>query len=223
MRTISRLTTLTSISVLTVAIIAAGIMSCGTSAPDETNNTTYKLTHSAADVEYILSWDKIVSQCPDIGAYDEIEAFVHRGESTQYASGENFSLGDHSPAAWSSMRLARTEWAGQSFRSFMIQVSFCETTEDIDELVDMLGFTVQKEGDFVTASRETGTPLKSLELLLAGNHFAVVMGEFATPEDSLLCDKVELMQLLSIAKDKISLSETTPLPSEIPQRISRVE
>ena len=68
MKTRSRLTTLAIVLVLTVAIMAAGIMACGTSTPDETNNTTYKLTHSAADVEYILGWDKIVSQCPDIGA-----------------------------------------------------------------------------------------------------------------------------------------------------------
>jgi len=219
----SRLTTLIIISVFTVAIMAAGIISCGTSTPDETNNTTYKLTHSAADVQYILSWDMIVSQCPEIGAYDEIEAFVHRGESTQYAPGENFSLDDDSPAAWADARLARTEWVGQSFRSFMVQVSYCETAEDLDELVDMLGFTVQEEGDFVTASRETETPLQSIELLLAGKHFAVVIGEFATPEESFFCDKAELMQLLSIAKDKISLSETTPLPTEIPQRISLVK
>ena len=68
MKTRSRLTTVTIVPVLTVAITAAGVISCGTSTPDETNNTTYKLTHSAADVEYILGWDKIVSQCPDIGA-----------------------------------------------------------------------------------------------------------------------------------------------------------
>jgi hypothetical protein len=102
----------------------------------------------------------------------------------------------------------------------MVQVSYCETAEDLDEFVDMLGFTVQEDGDFVTASRETEIPLKSLELLLAGKHFAVVIGEFATPEESLFGDKDELMQLLTIAKDKISLLETTPLPTEIPQRIS---
>jgi len=214
---------MTIVSVLTVAIMAAGIVSCGKSTPNETTNTTYKLTHSAADVEYILSWDMIVSQCPDIGAYDRIEAFVHRGESTQISPGENFSLGDDSPAAWASTRLVRTEWVGQSFRSFMVQVTFSETAEDLDELVDMFGFTVQEEGDFVTASHETEIPLQSIELLLAGKHFAVVIGEFATPEDSFFCDKEELMELLSIAKDKISLSETTSLLPEIPQRISSVD
>jgi len=217
-RTRPRLTTMTVVVVLTVAVMAAGILSCGESSPNTPTDTTYKLTHSAADVEYILSWDMIVSQCPEIGDYDRIEAFVHRGETAQIAPGENFSLDDDSPAAWASTRLVRTEWEGESFRSFGVQVMFCETAGDLDELVQMLNFPVQEEGDFVTASLETETPLQSIQLLVAGKHFAVVIGEFATPEESFFFDKEGLMELLSIARGRISLSETTPLPPGIPER-----
>jgi len=50
------------------------------------SHTTYRLTHSAVDTEYILDWDLIVSRCPDIGDYDRIEAFAYRGESVEIAA-----------------------------------------------------------------------------------------------------------------------------------------
>jgi hypothetical protein len=209
---------MTIIQVLTVAVMAAGIVSCGESTPDTTTDATYKLIHSAADAEYILSWDLILSRCPDIGDYDKIEAFAYRGESVEISPTEDLTLNQDSPAAWESVRLVRSEWAGESFRSFAVITMFSETAKNLDELVQMLGFPVQQEGDFATAVLESETDLQSIQLFLAGKHFAVLIGEFASSDESLFFDKEELMELLSIARDKISLSETTPLPPEIPER-----
>jgi hypothetical protein len=209
-----------SILVLAVVFLVSGVAACGkpTPTPTLTPTPTYELTHSAADVEYILNWDLIVSQCPDIGAYDKIEAFVYRGETVQITPGETFGLDADSPAAWASARFVRTQWEGKTFRSFGVHVMFSETAEDLDELVQMLGFPVQKEGDFATAVRETDTPMQAIELLVAGKHFAVLIGEFASSEESLFFDKDASIELLSIAKSRISASEITPLPPEIPER-----
>jgi hypothetical protein len=208
----------TSILVLVVAIMVAGLVGCGEGTADTSPDTTHKLTHSAADAEYILGWDLIVSQCPDIGSYDRIEAFAHRGESVEIAPGENLSVDQDSPAAWASTRLVRTEWEGKDFRSFAVQVIYCETQGDLDELVQMLGLPVEQEGEFVTAALESETPMQSIQLLLAGKHFAVVMGEFASLDESLFFDKEGLEELLSVARSKISMLEATPLPPEMPER-----
>lgn len=208
------------IMLLAVVFLVAVVAACGkpSTTPTPTPTATYALTHSAADVEHILNWGLIVSQCPDIGDYDKIEAFVYRGESVKITPGETFGLDADSPAAWASTRFVRTEWEGQAFRSFGVHVMFSETAEELDELVQMLGFPVQKEGDFVTALRETETPLQSIELLVAGRHFAVLIGEFASLEESLFFDKDAIVELLSIAKSNISASAITPLPLEIPER-----
>jgi hypothetical protein len=218
MKRIVGLLTKKLILVSAVVFLVAGVSACGKPTPDTTTDATYKLTHSAADVEYILSWDLIVSQCPDISNYDRIAAFAYRGESVQITPTENFSLDLDSPAAWASTRFVRTEWEGKSFRSFAVQIMFSEIAEDLDELVQMRGFPDQQEGDFVTSVLESETPMQSIQLLLAGKHFAVLIGEFASSDESLFFDKEELIELLSIARDKISLSETTPLPPEIPER-----
>ena len=206
------------ILVLAVILLAAGVVACGEGATDTPTDTAYKLTHTAADTEHILSWDTIVSRCPDIGDYDRLEAFAYRGESVEITPGENLSLELDSPAAWASTRFVRTDWEGESFRSFAVQVMFSETAEYLDELVQMLGFPVQQEGDFVTAVLESETPMQSIQLFLAGKHFAVLVGEFASLDESLFFDKEGLTELLSIARSKISLVEVTPLPPEVPAR-----
>ncbi len=50
------------ILVFAIAVMVAGVVGCGKPAPDITTDTSYKLTHSAADAEYILSWDTIVAR-----------------------------------------------------------------------------------------------------------------------------------------------------------------
>ena len=201
-----------------ISLLGVTTISCSKSSTT-TNGDTYKLTHSAADVEYILGWDYIVAQCHDIGAYDKIEGFVYRGESMEIAPGETFSLDEDSPAAWSSYRFVRTVWEGGRFLSFAVGIGFSETAEGLDELVEQLlqpqGIweSVQTEGDFVTALHETETPMQSTQLFLAGKHFFVLIQEFASSEESLFFDKDSLTELRSIAKDKISLLEITPLSS----------
>jgi len=210
-----------AISILIAALMIAGVGACGKST---TTDGAYKLTHSAADVEHILGWDFIISQCPDIGEYEKVEGFVHRGQTMQLTTGETFSIDEDSPAAWSSTRFVRTEWEGGRFRSFGVGIGFCETAEDLDELVDELlqeqGFweSVQTEGDFMTAVHETETPMQTIQLFLAGKHFLVLIQEFASSDESLFFDKNALTELRSIAQGKISMSELTPLPPEIPGR-----
>jgi hypothetical protein len=210
----------TSILVLVVAIMVAGLVGCGEGTADTSPDTTYKLTHSAADAEYILGWDLIVSQCPDIGSYDRIEAFAHRGESVEIAPGENLSVDQDSPAAWASTRLVRSEWAGGSFRSFAVQTMFSDTAEDLNELMQLLGFPIQQEGDFVTGVLASETPMQSIQILLAGKHFTILVGEFASSDQSLFFDKDELTDLISVARSNISMTEITPLPPGIPVRES---
>jgi hypothetical protein len=186
----------------------------------EESHAEYRLTHSAADAEYILSWDLIVSQCPDIGDYGKIEAFAYRGESVQISPGENFGLDADSPAAWASTRFVRTVWEGTTFRSFAVQTMFSEKAEDLDELVQLVGYPIQQEGDFVTGVLESETPMQSIQILLAGKHFTVLVGEFASADQSLFFDKDELMELISVARSNISMTEITPLPPGIPARES---
>ena len=207
-----------TIIVLTVALIFTGFVGCGKSASNTPTDTTYKLTHSAADAEYIIGWDSIVSRYPVIGDYSKIEAFAHRGETVQITSGEDFGLDDNSPAAWASTRFIRTEWQGESYRSFGVMIVYFETAQELDEYLHMPsiipGMTqdtpFREDGDFKTVTLETDTPLKSIHLLLAGKHFAVIFIEFASLNESLFLNKDALNELLLIAKVNISLSETTP-------------
>jgi hypothetical protein len=54
----------------------AGVTACAKPTATTAPTSTYKLTHSTTDVEYILGWDLVVSRCPDLDDYDKIEAFV---------------------------------------------------------------------------------------------------------------------------------------------------
>jgi len=227
MKRVARLLAKYFIFVLAVVFLVTGVAACGkpTPAPTPTPTPPYELTHTAADAEYILSWDFIVSQCPDIGGFERIEGFVYRGQTMQLTTGETFSIDTDSPAAWSSYRFVRTEWEGGRFRSFAVGIGFSETAEGLDELVEQLllqapqGFwESQTEGDFVTAVHQTETPMQTIQLFLAGKHFFVLIQEFASPEEALFFDKDALIELRSIAKNKISMLEITPLPAEIPER-----
>ena len=211
------------ILVLTVVFLVAGVVACGKPTADTTTDTTYKLTHSAADAEYILSWDSIVSRCPDIGAYDKQESFVRRGETKQISSGEpstTSTLDMDSPAAWGSTRLVETSPAAEKVRGFGVWITYCETDEYLDELMltQTSGFPVQEDGDFVTGVLEQKTPVQYVQLLLAGKHFAVLIMESASSDESLFFGKEKLMELLPTMKSNISSLEITPLPPEIPER-----
>jgi len=217
MKRTAGLTTRTIILVLAVVFLVAGVAACGKSTP-----TTYELTHSAADAEYILSWDSIVSRCPDIGSYDKLETFAIRGETTEFAPGETVSMPEDFPAAWGSMRGARTEMEGSSFRSFGVFVMFFEAAEYLDEYVESIqisGFPVQEEGDFVTGVVESGPPTQSVQLLVGGKQFLVLIMEATSAEETLFCGKDTLTELASVAKSNIASLEITPLPAEIPDRI----
>ena len=208
---------------LIILTIAAGLIACG----EPASETNYKLTHSSADAEYILSWDSIVAACPDIGACEKQEVFVRRGETKEINQGQythNFSLGIDCPAAWASNRLVEKSPTGEKRRDFGILIIYCETDGYLDELLLMetSGFPVEDDGDFVTGVLEQDTPLQDILLLLAGKHFVVLITESASPGETLFFTKEELMELAPDIKEKIASIEITPLPSDIPERVEEV-
>ena len=189
-----------------------------------TTTATYKLTHSAADVEYILNWDEIVSRCPDIGAYDKQEIFGRRGETEQSDTGGTPPLEMNSPAAWASYRFVFAQAAptASQFRGFGVWIFYFDTAEYLDEYMssaEMSGPCFQEEGDFATAVLESGPPTQSVQLHIAGNQFYILFLDTASSDESLFFSKEELMELLPGVKSNISSLEITALPPTIPERI----
>jgi len=210
-----------SIFVLTVVFVVAGVAACTRGKP--ATDTTYKLTHSAADAEFILSWDSIVSECPDIEAYDKQEGFLYRGETIQISSTKTSSMDIDSPMALSSRLFVFVQKApaGENFRGFGIYIMYCETAEYLDdyiELMKMSGITFKEDGDYVTAVLESGRPTQSVQLHVVGNQFYILFMATASSDETLFFSKDKLMELISTVKSNISLLEITPLPSEIPER-----
>jgi len=202
-----------------VIVVAVGVTAYIKLSPTTTD--TYKLTHSAADAEYILSWDSIVSECPDIGTYDKQENFIHRGESKQSSTGGTSKLDMDSPAAWLCLRGVTMGPVGDSFRSFGVWIMYFDTDEYLDEYVELIktsGIPLQEEGDYWTAVLESGPPTQSVQLHLAGNQFYILFTDTASSDELLFFGKEKLMELLPIVKSNISSLEITPLPADIPER-----
>jgi hypothetical protein len=202
-----------------VIVVAVGVTTYIKLSP--TTIETYKLTHSAADAEYILSWDSIVSECPDIGAFDKQEYFIRRGETAQTTPGTP-ALEEDSPAAWACLRGVTMGPVGNSFRSFGVWIMYFDTAEYLDEYVELVktsGIPLQEEGDFWTAVLESGAPTQSVQLHIAGNQFYILLTDTASSDESLFFGKEKLMELLPNVKNKISSLEITALPSNIPERI----
>jgi hypothetical protein len=206
---------------LMAIIITAGTVACSEPVSKITTATPYKLTHSTADAEHILSWDFIVSRCADIGDYDKEEIFIRRGETVQTTPGAPV-LSEDSPAAWGSIRGVQLSPTGEKIRGFGIFIMYCETADNLDDYIESVklsGFPVEKEGDFVTGVVEaTLSPMKTAQFMLAGKNFAVLIMESASTEESLFFNKEQLIELLPIIKENISSMEITALPSDIPER-----
>jgi hypothetical protein len=211
-----------NILILMGAVVSTGSVACGEPVADKTSEAAYRLTHTAADAEYILNWDLIVSRCPDIGKYDKQEDFVRRGETKQSGTGGTSTLDMESLAAWASIRSVQTAPAEEKVRGFGIMIMYCETDEYLDEyvgLIQMTGFPVQEEGEFVTGVMEAkDSPMKSAQLVLAGKRFVILFMESASSDESLFFSKDELTELLPAVKSNISSLEITPLPPDIPAR-----
>ena len=207
-----------------VIVVAAGITAYIKFSPTPTTDDKYKLTHSATDVDYILSWDEIVSQCPDIGAYDKQETFSRRGETNQSGTGGTTPLEVDSPAAWASYRFVFAQAAptASQFRGFAVFIMYFDTAEYLDEYMNstqMSGLCFEEEGDFVISVLEGGPPTQSVQLHIAGNQFYILIVESASSGESLFFSKEELMELLPGVKSNISSLEITALPPAIPDRI----
>jgi len=207
------------ILLLIVVIMVAGVIACGKPAQD----TTYKLTHTAADVEYILSWDSIVAACPDISNYDKQETFIHRGETISNAETSTTStLEMDSPAAWGSTRSVQITPAGEKVRGFGVWIMYCETAEYLDEYIELIklqGLPFQEDGDYVTAVLESGPPTQSVQLHIAGKQFYILLLDVASSDESLFFGKEKLLGLLPGLKDRIASVEIIPLPPDIPERV----
>ena len=204
-----------------VLVVVAGVVAYVKFSSTPTTDTTYKLTHSAADAEYIFSWDSIVSQCPDIGDFDKMEFFVYRGGPTESTPGEPGSLPEDSPAAWLSLRGVNTDITGNSSRAFGVYIFYFDTDEYLDENIELIktsGIPLQEEGDYWTAVLESGTQTQSVQLHLAGNQFYILLLDVASSDKTFFFGKAKLMELLSTVKSKISSLEITALPSEIAER-----
>ena len=130
----------------------------------------------------------------------------------------------NSPAAWASTRFVRTEWQGETFRSFGITIVYFETDAELDEYIQMIGITqgtpFQEDGDFIISVIETETPMQSIQLFLFGKHFAIMLMEYATIDESLFSSKDALTGLLSTAIGNVNSMEITSLPLDMPGRSS---
>lgn len=82
----------------------------------------------------------------------------------------------------------------------------------------MSGFPFQEDGDFAIAVLESDPPMQSVQLHIAGKHFAIMITDVASSDKSLFFGKDKLMELLPSVKSNISSLEITPLPSDIPER-----
>jgi hypothetical protein len=204
-----------------VIVVAVGVTAYIKFYPTTTD--TYKLTHTAADAEYILSWDEIVSRCPEIGKYDKQEFFFCRGETAQ-TTPETPPQEEDSPAAWGSYRFVFAQAAptASQFRGFGVLITYFDTAEYLDEYMssaEMSGPCFQEEGDFWTAVLASGPPTQSVQLHIAGNQFYILFLDTASSDESLFFSKEELMELLPGVKSNISSLEITALPPTIPERI----
>jgi len=203
-------------------IISTGsLISCGQAANDKNSDERYKLIHSADDAEYIISWDYIVSQCPDIGTYDKQEFFIHRGDSKQSNARGISVIEMDSPVAWSSIRSIMTGMKGEGSRSFIINVTYYDTAAYLDEQIELMaiqGIPFEMEGDFTIAVMKSSLSTKYVQLHLAGHQFYVQFITTASADGTLFFSRAKLMELLSGIKDRISSLEITPLPAEIPDR-----
>lgn len=182
--------------------------------------TSYKLTHTQEDAEYILNWDVIGSHCPGVNGIEKTDIFVRRGETVSFDSGQS-SLPSDSQQAWTSSCWAvipNTE--PDKFHSLGVSVSFFDsegaTEEHLKRIAGELGADVQEEGEFMTAIHETLGPTKSRKALLTGNHILVTLDEIASSGEQFFCGMEDLGQIVSSAQKKISSLEITPLPPQIP-------
>lgn len=213
-----------AISLATISLPVA-LVACGPAAnPGSTTpSSSYSLTYTAADAEHILSWQTIISQCPELGN-DEVEAFVHRGETIDIGPGESVSLEASSPAAWADARIVRDPAQGQVFnRSFGVEIMFFDASDYLDEYLQSLqssGVSFQHDGDFVTAAIQGTGQGQSLQVLLAGKQFAISFTEFAAAGESLFCTQEDLANLFPAAMANISSVEITTPPPGFPQRSS---
>ena len=211
-------------AVFMLAVMTTGALACTKPDSKTTADISYKITHTAADAEYILSWDSLVSRCPDMGDYERQDVFIRRGESKQSGTGGESSMEADSPAAWASMRTVMTDVKGESFRGFGIYINYCDQDEYLDELIQtqMSGLPFKEEGDYMTAVLESGPPTRSVQIHLVGKQFYTLLLATASSDETLFFSKDELLEILTGVKSRISSLEITPLPPDIPER-QRVE
>ena len=218
-----RFTILFAVILLLVSVVLAGCGGGGITpgATTTTTSTGYRLHHTSSDGEYLLSWDTILENCPELAGLDKVQAFVRRGQTVMLTPDEQVSLGTGSPAAWGYTRIVRTGDTPESRRTFAVEILYFDTTENLDDYLYSVasgGFILTSDGDFVSGKATTHTGTESAQSLVAGRQFAFSITETAPAGQSLICAAGETDALVPIYKANIEGIEYAPLPSYIPTR-----
>jgi len=213
MRRITGMLAKAFILMLATVLLVAGVSACGkSSSTTTTTGAEYKLVHNLPDLEYILPWGSIASRIPDMNdhtKYEKNEAYMGRGNSGGFTS-----LDSNSPAMWAIVRMVKKLPEGTKMRLSVFMWYF-DTEKEFDEFLNMIptqGISAQKDGDFWTAIVVKEAPIKSAQLIVAGNRICILIDNVATPNESLVFSKEDLTALLPTLKSKISSIELTPLP-----------
>lgn len=191
---------------LTVSLVA---VSCD---EEETSSEgTYTLTNTQQDVDYILDWETIVAECPELAGHEVLGGFLERGDSVEIAPGETVSLPADSPALWSSRRLVREgDSVTSGFRSFTVGVSYADSDTAVQQLVSeyqQMGCEVQ-EGEittgFVEETSSTGeNEYTQVAAFAAGNRlvvdFLVIWDDTKEP----FASKSDIEKFIDLMKERL--------------------
>jgi len=213
-----------------ILLLATGVLvGCGGGAttPGETTTVTtatstgYRLHHTSSDGEYLLSWDTIIENCPELVGLTKVQAFVRRGQTVMLTSDEQVSLGNDSPAAWGYTRIVKTGDATDIQRTFAVEIIYFDTPDNLNDYLYAVvsgGFILTTDGDFVSGKTTTHTATESAQTLIAGRQFAFSITETAPAGESLLCSVNETDALGPIFRANLNGIEYAPLPTYIPAR-----
>lgn len=201
-------------------VTIAAVAGCGPGAATTTSQTAaagYRLTHTAADTDHILSWDQVIATCPEFAGKDTVQGFVTRGQTVDLSTGEQITLGMDSPAAWGSTQIVRAD----DTRSFAIEILFYDKPEYLEEYlagVAQGGFILINNGDFVIGHVETHKGTESSQMVVAGRQFSFSITQTAPEGDTLLSTSNETNALVSLFEQNVDALQITTLPWTIPQR-----
>ena len=210
-------------------VVAALLASaCGGSDEPEPPPPPYDLTHTAADVEFVLGWDAIVAACPDVGPLPKIGAFARRGEEVPVTGGGKLVAEAGGPEAWKSQRFAASEGAGGS-RRIQVTVSFFDERGAPEEHLRLIAqrtsaaqlmvggtgglqVTVVEGDGFVFSRMDSTVPTRSDQRFIAGGNILVHLIQTVRAGPAQLCTAEKLDELARETGRNAVHATVTPLP-----------